>query len=121
MSDWKAKNRTQPPSVANTSSALFSHQTSKSHPFEAKKRHQEIETAVEKVTSACKQNFAICNRLPKSPVFKTPNGEVTVEDGVLGAMGQEAAKLLNLDQAAPELSSAPGFGMSGQSMGSDQE
>lgn len=118
--DWKAKKQTQPTSVTNAST-LFSSTASKSHPFEATKINQELATAVDKVTGACKQSFALCDRLPKSPIFKTADGEVTVKDGVLGAIGEEAAKLLKLDQAAPELTSSPGLGMSGQSMGIEPE
>lgn len=69
--------------------------------------------AAAKVTKNIQQNFTMCERLPKQPVFKMPDGdEIEVEDGVMGAMGAAAAQLLDLAQTQ-ELSSSLGLGSSG--------
>jgi hypothetical protein len=69
--------------------------------------------AAAKVTQKIQQNFTMCGRLPKQPVFKMPDGdEIEVEDGVMGAMGAAAAQLLDLAQTQ-ELSSSLGLGSSG--------
>lgn len=58
-----------------------------------------ISDAALKVSKEIQRNFDMCNRLPKQPSFKTDKGEITVEDGVLGAIGDAAAQLLDLSQA----------------------
>lgn len=67
--------------------------------------------AAAKVTRQIQQNFAMCDRLPKQPVFQTADGEVDVKDGVMGAMGTVAAELLDLAQTQ-ELSASLGLGSS---------
>lgn len=78
-----------------------------------------IDAAV-KASKEIKRNFQMCDRLPKQPLFNTNEGEIDVKGGVMGAIGDIAADLLDLEQA-PELTSAANFGISGGSSSSDTE
>ena len=118
MSDWKAKRESgAPKSVAN--SGIFSPVTPKV--YQQEKDASDATIAADKTSKAVQQSFDLCERLPKHPVFKTADGEVTVKDGVIDAMGESAAQLLNIELLTPELTSSPGLGMSGSSSGSDQD
>lgn len=120
MSDWKAKQSPSPTNITNagqTSSGLFA----PVNPYQEKRAAEHAAAAVEKVSTAFKESFNLCDRLQRPQVFKTAQGEIPMKDGVMGAMGENATQLLNLNPSAPECRTSPGLGMSNSNHGPEVE
>jgi len=115
MSKWDAFSEHK--KKINTSGGLFApvHES-----YKAKKSFDMAIDAAAQVSKEITRNFQMCDRLPKQPVFKTDDGDITVKDGVMGAMGEAVAEILNLAQTQ-EVTASIGLGLSGSSSAHDPE
>tara|TARA_B110000908_G_scaffold140432_1_gene167570 strand:+ start:379 stop:738 length:360 start_codon:yes stop_codon:yes gene_type:complete len=108
MSKWNALPGKNSP-LTTTHGGLFA---PVSDSYKVKEQALHAIDATDKVSKAIQQTFNMCNRLPKQPVFRTDGTEIEIEEGVLGAMGEVAADLLDLTQTQ-DLTASPGLGLSG--------
>lgn len=122
MSDWNTR---KAPSVATVTKAgqhnagffeaTKNESTETAEDYESQRKAEEAGAAAKKVSAAFGESFALCERLQRQQVFKNGDKETPLKEGVIDAMGDSAAELLNLKQSAPEHSAGPSLGMSSSS------